>query len=484
MFASLLSIPLLAEHVQVPPNPQHHKDQTLTALLSWLQRSATHQPVRLEIEDIHWADPSTLELLGLLIDAVPSCAILVLLTFRPEFIPPWPNQAHMLPLQLSRLPQQHITDMVERVAGKALPADILQQLITTSDGVPLYIEEMTKNLLESGVLHEHDGHYVVNDPLPPLAIPASLQDSLAARLDRLAPVRELAQIGAVLGREFLYALLKSVAQLEDRRLQDGLHQLETAEILYRRGVPPHATYLFKHALVQEAAYQSTLKSQRQHWHRLTALALEAAFSETRELHPELLAHHFTEAHLCEQAVPYWQQAGQRAIDRSAYPEAIRHLRMGLDCVQHLPDTPVRAEQELALLVALGVPLIATKGYGVAEVETLYSRAHSLVEQVGETPQLLPVLHGLRVFYLIRGILPTALEMAQRILRLAEQSTDQAALQVAHGVVAETHFHLAHRKETEHFLTEGIRLYVPAQHRTSGFLWLDTARVYSKNRSIG
>ena len=245
LFAALLSIPLPEDHPPLQLSPQKQKEKTLQSLVNWLYKIAEQQPVRVEIEDLHWVDPSTLELLGLLIDQIVDARILVLLTFRPEFVPPWPPQAHMLPLQLSRLPHKQIAAMVQRVAGKGLPAEVLQQLITKSDGVPLYVEEMTKNLLESGLLTETAEQFETTGPLPQLAIPTTLQDSFASRLDRLAPVRELAQIGAVLGREFSYELVRAVAKLDETSLQAGLKQLGAAEILYQRGVPPQATYSFR-----------------------------------------------------------------------------------------------------------------------------------------------------------------------------------------------------------------------------------------------
>ena len=312
LFAMLLSIPLPDSHPPLQYSPQKQKEKTLQALVTWLHKAAEQQTVRLEFEDLHWADPSTLELLGLLIDQAPTSRMLVLLTFRPEFTPPWPAQAHTLQMYLNRLPQQEIAAMVERVAGKALPEEVVQQLLAKSDGVPLYIEEMTKNLLESGLLTEADGRYELTGPLPDMAIPSSLQDSFAARLDRLAPVRELAQIGAVLGRNFTYDLIHAVSRMDDPKLQDGLGQLSAADILFQRGVPPDAVYTFKHALLQDAAYQSLLKSQRQQFHARTATVLEQQFPETKDMQSELLAHHYTEASLAEQAIPYWQKAGRQA----------------------------------------------------------------------------------------------------------------------------------------------------------------------------
>jgi predicted ATPase len=431
LFAALLSIPLPDAHPPLQLTPQKQKEKTLHSLITWLQRTAERQPVRLEIEDLHWADPSTVEWLGLLSDRVPSFRLLVLLTFRPEFIPPWPTQAHMLPLQLSRLPQKQIAEMVQRVAGKGLPQEVLQQLITKSDGVPLYIEEMTKNVLESDWLTETEGHFEVSGSLPQLAIPATLQDAFASRLDRLAPVRELAQIGAVLGREFSYELLRAVSQLEDTPLQEGLRRLGAAEIVFQRGVPPDATYTFKHALLQDAAYASLLKSQRQQLHVRAAQVLAQQFDETVDTQPELLAHHYTEAGLTAQAIPYWQRAGQRAVERSANSEAVSHLTKGLELLKVLPDTPERIQQELLLQTTLGTALIAIKGHAAQEVELVYARARELSRQVGETPELSRILSGLWVFYHMRAELETACELGEQLLTLAQRVQDPVLLTEAH-----------------------------------------------------
>ena len=413
LFAALLSLPLPDDHPPLQLTSQKQKEKTLHALASWLRKVSAQQPVRLEFEDLHWADPSTLELLGLFIDQVARYRVLVLLTYRPEFTPPWPLQAYMLTLQLSRLPHQQISDMVQRIAGKALPAEILQQLITKSDGVPLYIEEVTKNLLESGLLKDVDGHYETTGPVPQMAIPTTLQDSFASRLDRLAPVRELAQIGAVLGREFSYELIRAVAQLDEGTLQAGLQQLGAAEILYQRGVPPEASYTFKHALLQDASYESLLKSRRQQLHTQAAQVLEQNFAETVQTYPELIAHHYTEATLIEKALPFWKQAGQHEMQRSAHIEANNHLSKGLALVETLPDTPARASQELSFLIPIGASFISTRGYAVSEVERIYNRAHALCQQLGETPETVMVLHGLRIYYLMRGELPHCIRTRRR-----------------------------------------------------------------------
>src|SRR4029079_2884608 len=253
--------------------------------------------------------------------------------------------------------------MTDRVAhGKALPVEVVEQVVAKTDGVPLFVEELTKMVLESGLLQEREERYELIGLLPPLAIPTTLHDSLMARLDRLATVKSLAQLGATLGREFSYELLHAVSLGDEGTLQRGLHQLVEAELLYQRGLPPQATYLFKHALIQDAAYQSLLKNTRQQYHRQIAQVLEEKFSETKETQPELLAHHYTEAGLTERAIPYWRQAGQRATERSAYVEAVGHLTKGLDLLKALPDTPESVQQELPLQLALSNSLMATKGY--------------------------------------------------------------------------------------------------------------------------
>ncbi|HEV8712458.1 MAG TPA: adenylate/guanylate cyclase domain-containing protein, partial [Candidatus Binatia bacterium] len=377
LFASLLSLPLPDRYPALTLTPQKQKEKTQQAVLTWLLREAERQPVCFDVEDLHWADPSTLEFLGLLIDQTPTARLLVVLTFRPEFVLPWPSRSYVTPISLGRLVRAQTEAMVERVTGgKALPAEILQQIVSKTDGVPLFVEELTKMVLESGLLREEDGHYVGvhgQAPLPPLAIPSTLQDSLMARLDRLSTVKEVAQLGATLGRKFSYELLQAVASMNEASLQQALAKLVEAEVLYQRGLPPQARYLFKHALIQDAAYQSLLKSRRQHYHRQIAQVLEERFSEIKETQPELLAHHYTEAGLTAQAIPYWQKAGQRAAQHSANTEAISHLTKGLELLKTLPDAPERAQQELTLQITLGGPLIATKGYTAAEVERVYAR---------------------------------------------------------------------------------------------------------------
>ena len=318
LFAALLSLPLTADYAPLTLSPEQQKQQTLHALLTILLRIAAQQPVLLVMEDLHWVDPSTLELLSLLVDQGPTARILALFTFRPDFSPPWTGRSHLTQVTLHRLPRRQAAEMIRRVAhGKALPPEVVEQIVAKTDGVPLFVEELTKMVLESGLLQEREERYELTGPLPPLAIPATLHDSLMARLDRLATVKGLAQLGATLGREFSYELLQAVSPWDEETLQRGLHQLVEAEFLYQRGLPPQATYLFKHALIQEAAYQSLLRSTRQQYHQRIAQVLEARFPELCETQPELLAHHYTRGRRC------WRRPSPIGSGRASGPSSAR-----------------------------------------------------------------------------------------------------------------------------------------------------------------
>jgi predicted ATPase len=395
-------------------------------------RIAAQQPVLFIMEDLHWVDPTTLELLSLVVDQGPTARILTLLTCRPDFTPPWTGRSHYTQMTLARLPQPQVAELTRRVAhGKALPAEVGAQIIAKADGVPLFVEELTRMVLESGLLQEQDDHYALTGSLPALAIPTTLHDSLLARLDCLGAAKGLAQLGATLGRDFAYALLRAVSPWDEEMLQQGLQQLVAAELLYQRGLPPQATYLFKHALIQEAAYQSLLHRTRRQYHQQIAQVLEAQFPDTVATQPELLAHHYTAADCPEPAVGYWQRAGERALRQSARPEAVRHLTTALELLATLPETPARAHQELALQTALGGALAALYGFGASVVERPYARARALCRQLGETPQLFPVLAGLRSFYTLRGEFKTARELGEQLLRVAQHAQEPGLLLEAH-----------------------------------------------------
>jgi predicted ATPase/class 3 adenylate cyclase len=471
LLAALLSLPQPSDTSLLNLSPQKQKQKTQEALVAWLVEEAERAPVYCAWEDLHWVDPSTLELLGLLLDQVPTTRLLVLLTARPEFTPPWTSRTHLTPLTLARLPRTQAAEMIDKVVGgKPLPTEVQQQIVIKTDGVPLFVEELTKMVLESGVVRETDGRYTLTGPLLPLAIPTTLHDSLMARLDRLATVKEVAQLGATLGREFSYELLQAVSPADELTLQQALAKLVEAEVLYQRGQLPQARYVFKHALIQDAAYQSLLKSMRQQYHQQIAHVLEKRFPETIEAQPELLAHHYTEAGLVEQAIPYWQRAGQKAIERSANVEAISHLTKGLELLKTLPGTPERIRQELALQTTLGPALIATKGWAAPEAGKAYTRALELCRQVGETAQLFRVLVGLFTFYSVRAEYQTARELAERLLTLGQRVQDSAFLVEAHYAMGISSFLLGEESSAREYTEGGIALYDPQQHRSLAFLY--------------
>ena len=469
LLAALLSLPLPAHSPPLTLTPQRQRQKTLEVLLAWLCAEATRHPVLFLVEDLHWIDPSTLELLTLLGAQGPTARLLTVLTCRPEFHPPWPLRAHVTLLTLSRLAHPHVAQMILRVTGdRTLPMEIMQQVVAKTDGVPLFVEELTKTVLESGFLREADGAYELTAPLPPLAIPATLHDSLMARLDRLSMVKIVAQLGAIIGRTFAYEVLQAVVPLDEATLQQGLRQLVEAELVYQRGLPPQATYMFKHALIQDAAYQSLLRRTRQQYHQRIAQVLAAQFPDMVDAQPELLAQHYTEAGQSARAITYWQRAGERALQRSANLEAISHLTKGLEVLRTLPDSPERLQHELDLQITLGQALTVTKGYAAPEVGHTYARARELCQQVGETPQLFPVLRGLWNFYVIRMELRTGRELAEQLLSLAQRAQDPALLQQAHSALAGALVHLGEFSATQAHLQQGLALYDPHQHRALAF----------------
>jgi class 3 adenylate cyclase/predicted ATPase len=467
LFAALLSVPLGEDYSALHLTPTRQKQKTMAALLSVLLARAAKQPVLFVVEDLHWIDPSTRELLDLILDQGPTARILTVLTFRPEFQPPWALSSHLTPLALGPLPHQQTRVMVARVTGgKRLPEEIFEQVVVKTDGIPLFVEELTKTVLESDWLREQDDRYELTGPFPPLAIPATLQDSLMARLDRLATVKEVAQLGATFGREFPYELLQAVSPLDDGTLQHSLVQLVRAGFLYQRGAAPHATYLFKHSLFRDAAYESLLKRRRQQYHVKIAQVLEARFPEIAETQPELVAHHCAAAGLGEQAISYWHRAAERANQGSAYVEAITQLHRGLELVKTLPETTERACRELDLQTALGTALRASKGYTAPEVRQAYARAHELCERVGDTPQLFRVLRGLHSFYYVRGELQTARQLAEQLLSLAQRTRDAIPRTLAHYALGAILFYQGEFVPAREQLEQGMTLYDSQDHRTS------------------
>jgi hypothetical protein len=354
-WADLLGLTSEGRYPPLPQDPQRRRDMTLAALLREFERLAQQQPVLLIFEDAHWADSSSLELLHTAIERAARLPVLAIITFRPEFSPPWTGWAHVTSVALRRLTQREATALVRGIVGNdRLPSAVIDRIVERADGIPLFIEELTKNLIEDGLLDEaFDG--TGPDLEQGLAIPSSLQNSLMARLDRLNETKRVAQLAAVIGREFSYELLRAVVPFTEHELQRALERLAYSELIFQRGDPPRARYTFKHSLIQDAAYQSLLRSQRRMHHQRVAETLEQQFPETVELLPELIAHHYTEAGIHEQAIVYWRMAGERAVTYAANVEAIKHLRRGLELLEAVSTRSSMAEEELRILIALGLP---------------------------------------------------------------------------------------------------------------------------------
>ena len=429
LFAEMLSLPNDGRYPKLDVTPEQRRQRTLSALVSQMEALARQNAVLMIFEDAHWTDPTSLEAFGRVIDRIASLRVLLLVTFRPEFAPPWIGQSYVTAVTLNRLPKRAIDAMINGVVGnKLLSASIRHDIIERTDGIPLFVEEMTKAILEA----ESEGEArrtAAAIPVTALAVPASLQASLMARLDRLGPAKEVAQIGAAIGREFSHALLSAVVSKPETELASALDRLVQAGLLFRQGVPPHATYLFKHALVQDAAYGTLLRSQRQQMHALIASILETRFAEIVVAQPEELARHCSEAKQVEKAVGYFLEAGRQSLQRSAMAEAAAHLRKGLEVLSQAPDGTARQESELHLQILLGRALIATKGYSAPEPGEAYVRARQLCEQLDKPQELGPILYGHFVFRCVRGELDQAEHYADDIRQFGETRKDKKWRQI-------------------------------------------------------
>ena len=420
VLASLFALPTDNRYGLKDLTPQKRKEKTFEALLAQLDGLAARQPVLLIFEDVHWMDPTSLELLSATVEHMPQLRALLLVTARPHFVAPWPSYPHLTTIALTRLGRRDGAALVLGVTGgKILPKEVMDQILAHTDGVPLFIEELTKMVLEGGLLRERDGRYVLDGPLPPLAIPTTLQASLTARLDRLSPVREVAQIGAVVGREFHYQLLNAVAGLPKQKLDEALDQLVRSELMFRRGEIPHAVYTFKHALVRDAAYAGLLKSRRVHLHAAIAKALEQEFPDVVQTQPEIVAYHYTQASSCAKALHYWYEAGKQSMARSALNEAVSHLREGLKQIPNIDDPMLRKRSELLLQTSLGNSLRAIEGWSTESVKHAYTRALQLCKESGLDEHAFPAVFGLWTWNFLRATLGEAQALAEHLLTTAE-----------------------------------------------------------------
>ncbi len=464
VFAALLG--LVPEEQLTSPglSAEQQKAKTFHALLTQLETIARRQPVLVVFEDVQWIDPTTSELLGLVIDRLQTLPVLLIVTHRPEFAPPWTGHAHVTTLSLNRLSHAQRVAMVERVTGgKKLPPEVRDQIIEKTDGIPLFVEELTKTVLESGVLEEGPAGYVLRGPLPPLAIPATLHDSLMARLDRLSPVKDVAQMAAAIGREFSYELLAAIVPMVEAELQKALTLLVAANIIFGRGTPPNAVYSFKHALVQDVAYEAALRRTRQQLHARIAATMEEKFPDTTTTRPELVAHHYTHAGLAAKATEFWCRAGKLSAARSANIEARNQLEKGLELLDAISDPHERQRRELELLVALGPPLIALEGFAAEQTVQVYRRIRELSEQLGNLPTIFPALYGEWLYHAARADHRAAQAIAVRFAALAEQNQTRGLRVIAHRIAGVSHLCLGELDDSRRHLEALLARYTREVH---------------------
>jgi class 3 adenylate cyclase/predicted ATPase/DNA polymerase III delta prime subunit len=471
LFAEMLSLPNDGRYRALDMTGPQRRQRTLEALVSQMAALTRESPVLMIFEDAHWADPTSLEVFGRTVDRIAGLRTLLIVTFRPEFEAPWIGRPHVTVLTLNRLARREIDAMIDRVAGnKLLAASLRHDIVERADGIPLFVEEMTKAVLEAEDESEAR-RTVAAVPSPALSVPPSLHASLMARLDRLGPAKELAQIGAAIGREFSHSLLSAVARKPEGDLRSALDRLIAAGLLFRQGASPHATYLFKHALVQDAAYGTLLREQRRGLHARIVETIESQFAEIAESQPELLARHCTEAGLIEKASGLWGKAGQRSLERSALVEAAAQLTRALDQIATLPATTALRREEIKLQVALITPLMHVKGYGAPETKAAAQRARLLIEQaeaLGEPPEdpllLFSVLYGFWTANYVAFNGDAMLALAAQFLALAEQQGATVPLLVGHRLMGNSLLLTGAFAESRAHYDRAIALYDPAEHR--------------------
>ena len=452
LIAPLLELSIPTDYPPPPAAPEERRRRLIATLTGWVVGGARTQAIVLQVEDVHWADPSTLDLLHVLAEQSAGVPLMLLITGRPEFRPPWPHRSHHTVITLAPLDRQEVERMAQEVAARhPLSPHMMEMVVTRTGGVPLFVEEVTRLLLEG------------SSQAATQVIPSTLQALLTARLDRLGSAKETAQFASVLGREFSYEVIHAVAGQSDAALIQNLERLADAELVHVDGIPPESSYRFKHALLQDAAYESMLKSRRREIHRVIAETLSENFTQIANAQPELLAHHLTQAGLAEQAIGFWLRAGHQAVERSANMEAISQFSNGLELVQFLSEGAKRDQLELDLRTAVGVPLIASRGYAAPEVESTYARARELSERLGGSPQFANIVWGLWVRYLSRGSIGAALEMAEQYCAIAERTQDSGHLLETCQVMGIALFYSGDFTAALPYLARGSATYEPKRH---------------------
>jgi class 3 adenylate cyclase/predicted ATPase len=467
--ASLLAIPTDGRYPKLELAPSEIRERTIAALIAMVVELAKTSPLLMLVEDAHWIDPTSLEMLSRLIEGVRQLPVLIVATFRPEFAVPWVGRAHVTSLSLNRFGRTQAVTMIDRIlSGRKLPTEVLNQIVAKTDGVPLFVEELTKSVLESGLLREENGIYVLAAALTPLAIPSTLHDSLTARLDRLSPIKEIAQIGAAIGRKFSYKLLEAVSPITGQALQDALGQLLEAELIYESGNATMVSYIFKHALVQDAAYGSLLRSRRQRIHADIAQALKRRFAD-EECPPAVIAHHFAEAGLIESAAPHWLAAAELALAQSAPTEAERHASAGLELIPRVAEGPERDALELGLLVARANALVPLKSISAPERFAALTAAKQLLDRgIGTDLQRVSVLFGLCSATTLRAQMDQAHDLAHQIIEVAERQHDPTYQLVAYRMLGTNQFYAGRNREALESLQRSKQYRDPGRQRALSY----------------
>lgn len=485
--ATLLTLPGLEHPMPHGMSRERQQSAVMEVVLSLMRGFARQMPLLLVVEDLHWSDTSTLEFLARYVESAAAERFFAILTHRPEFTPPWQEHPHVGCLMLHKLQVEPATAMVTAVSGsRRLPDEVVARVVTRADGVPLFIEELTRMMLHSDAADVRGDGTVLTSPRPAFVIPSTLRDLLTARLDRLEDAKPLAQLAAVIGREFSYRVLEAISPLREPLLKDHLRRLLEAEVLEQHAPAAEVSYRFRHHLVQEVAYASLLRRKCEEYHQRIAEVLERRFPDTVQDRPEIIAHHYTAGGLPERAICYWRQAGELAMKRSAGHEAVMHLRRGLELVAALPEGSQRSEDEVLLQLPLGAALTAVKGYAAPEVAATYSRAYELCQVLAEGPPLFQIVRGLQSFHMVRGPLRTAHRLGAQLLQLARAHGDPLSLVQAHrrlgwclfclGKMQEARIHLEravdlydHARSPEHLLAYGSDPWVQG---VANLAWLD------------
>jgi class 3 adenylate cyclase/predicted ATPase len=461
LLGELLNIPVPEQYPKLSISPEAQRIRLIATLVNWVTASARTQTIVLTLEDLQWADPSTLDLYHVLTEQAATVPLMVILTARPEFRIPWPVRAHHMHLTLGRLNRRQTREMATRVTATVmLPEDLLSTVVERTDGVPLFVEELTKVIVEPAgatTIAEHN-------------VPVTLADSLMARLDRLGEAKEIAQIASIIGREFSYAMLAAIAGKREAELGMALSLLVDAELVHARGIAPEASYLFKHALVQDIAYQSLLRTKRRFYHRRIAEVLEQRFPQSAETQPELVGHHYSEAGLAEPAIPYWRRAGERAAKRGSNVEAVSHLRRGLALIETVATRAAFAEEELLTLMVLGPALMTLMSSSAPEVQQVYARARQLAENTGKLSELFTAIWGSWLVAITSGDSPALRRFADELFSIARDQHDTGFLLQSHHAAWPTAFFFGEIWGMHEYVGAGLALYNKDAHRSHALLY--------------